>query len=95
MKKFNFYILCFFVSVQLQSKNKYYKSIDNIKTSYDQNKLTSLVSEFTQRQTRLKKDAETYARINNIPMRYETEDVILTELQYINAFAYTFLRAHY
>ena len=49
MKKFNFYILCFFVSVQLQSQNKYSKSFDSIKTSYDQNKLTSLVSEFSQR----------------------------------------------
>ena len=74
MKKFNFYILCFFVSVQLQSQNKYSKSFDSIKTSYDQNKLTSLVSEFSQRQTRLKNEAETYARINNIPMRYEKED---------------------
>ena len=83
MKKFSFYVLCFFVSVQLQSQNKYSKSLDNIKTSYDQNKLTSLVSEFTQRQTRLKKEAETYARINNIPMRYEKEDGTLLELQYI------------
>ena len=83
MKKFNFYILCFFVSVQLQSQNKYSKSFDSIKTSYDQNKLTSLVSEFSQRQTRLKNEAETYARINNIPMRYEKEDGTLLELQYI------------
>ena len=83
MKKFNFFFLCFFFSVQLQSQNKYSKSFDSIKTSYDQNKLTSLVSEFTQRQTRLKKEAETYARINNIPMRYENEDGTLLELQYI------------
>jgi hypothetical protein len=83
MKKFIFYVLCFFVSVQLHSQNKYSKTFDRIKTSYDQNKLTSLVSEFSQRQIRLKNEAETYARINNIPMRYEKEDGTLLELQYI------------
>jgi hypothetical protein len=83
MKKNIFYVLCFFASVQLHSQNKYSKIFDRIITSYDQNKLTSLVSEFSQRQIRLKNEAETYARINNIPMRYEKEDGTLLELQYI------------
>ncbi|MDC0007024.1 S8 family serine peptidase, partial [Winogradskyella sp.] len=83
MKKISFYFLCFFVSINLQAQNKYTDILNSIKTSYDQNKLTSLSSEFSQRQARLKEAAVVYARLNNIPIRYEKEDGTLLELQYI------------
>ena len=78
-----FAFFLFFSFVSAQAQNKYSEQINSIKDSYNQEKLAELYTEFSEKQTRLKSEAEAYALLNNIPVRYEKEDGTLLELQYI------------
>lgn len=79
-----FVLFLYFSFIGAQAQNKYSEQINSIKDSYNQETLTELYTEFSERQTRLKNEAEAYALLNNIPLRFEKEDGTLLELQFID-----------
>ena len=63
--------------------NKYAKQIEKIVNSYDQDKLSAMYSEAFAKHAFNKAQVESYALLNNIPIRFENEDGTLFELQFI------------
>jgi hypothetical protein len=61
--------------------NKYQRQLDSIVSTYDQDKLNQLYLEFSERYNRQKVEAETYALLNNIPLKRYNEDGTFDELQ--------------
>jgi hypothetical protein len=73
----------FTVNSQNLTPNKYSKEIQRIVNTYDQDELKSLYTEAAAKDALNLAQVRSYALLNNIQTRYETEDGTLYELQFI------------
>ncbi len=83
MKKIILSVLLMSLFLGAQAQNKYSEQINSIKDSYNQEKLTELYTQFTERNKIQKEEVKRYALLNNIPIRFEDDFGVLKELQYI------------
>jgi len=84
MRKIILSLLLTTMFIGAQAQNDYSKQLNDVKNSYDQDKLTELSNEYSEKYTRLKNEAEAYAILNNIPLKKYNEDGSFDELQRIS-----------
>jgi hypothetical protein len=63
--------------------NKYAKQIAQIVASYNQAELSNIYSQLASKNALNKAEAKSYAILHNIPLRYENDEGVLFELQFI------------
>ncbi len=84
MKKMILSLLCLLMFTGVQAQNKYSSQIEEVKKSYNQEKLTEFYVQFTERNKLRKEEVKRYALLNNIPIRYEDDFGVLKEIQFIS-----------
>src|SRR5690606_34738000 len=85
---FSYFVLLSFFGIiqanaQIISQNKYSKQIAQIVDSYNQSELSAIYSQLSSKNSLNRAQAKSYAILHNIPLRYETAEGVLFELQFI------------